>query len=224
LEQVITRYKPIRISVILFIALLFIVCATPTLAYVGLGGFISEKLANMQGIASSSLVVSRTGNGLTVTGLAPVITTGEATGIDFFFETSATLHGTINNMNSFPTSTAYFDWGYSPACGTSSSAVIMTTAGVYQATITGFDPTVTVYYRGAVNADGTNYGEVRSFESLSGKAIATKLLWYSIPIVIAAGIIIALLTCGMSPIVTITIVAVGLVCYLVAQAILNLLF
>jgi len=192
----------------------------PALAVAGIGGLISEKV---MGGSTSSLLTLASNDGSQIVGMAPTVTTGGATDISYEAVSTATLHGVVNNMNNFPISIAYFEWGYDLALGHRTSTTTMTSTGNYQRVLTGYDVRQErVFYRAAIESDGTNYGNVSSFVPTGGKTSAVLLLWRVLPIVMALAIVLAVLT-GLS-IKALIMTISGLIGFVVIMHLIELLF
>jgi len=177
------------------IALFVLTSLIVVTAQISLGGLISEKLLGRTGTADSSLILGRSGTDETlhIMGLAPVVSTVPATNL--VGEASATLRGTVSSMNGMPTATGYFQWGYSAGGLTNTTPTFtVDTTGNYSSTIGGFDNTQRIYYRFVTDADGTAYGAVTSFLVPSG--VGGNLLKSILKIIVAAGIVIAVLKIG----------------------------
>lgn len=94
----------------------------------------------------------------------PTLSTLAATGVYMNGGTHATLRGNLTSIGGAPTANVWFEWGYTTAYGNYAGNVTANATGTYTATITGYDPSNTVYYRFVgENVDGTTYGSVVSF-------------------------------------------------------------
>jgi len=188
-------------------------------AWVGLGDLVSEQRVDRVGVTNSYLIVSTDGEGPTVVGMGAIVTTGIATNPIF---PNATLHGTVDDLNGAPKATVYFDWGYTPVCGTSTSSVIMTTIGAYSITFTGWAAGNTIYYRAAADTDGTYYGTVQSFES-SGKAVGIVIMRGLLSVTMLACILIAIVKAGNVGVACVAFF-MGIVCYIIAWRVIDVVF
>lgn len=165
----------------------------------GLGGYISEKLISSQGTTNSALLIESAGTShsdLDVT-MGPVISVLPA--INVIFDgagTHATVRGTLSNLNGFPTSNVWFEWGYTPAYGSTTPVQIANATGTYSATIDHYIDSNIVYYRFVGQTDGTNYSSGSSFQ-LSGSGgspmTASLPLMQIITLVFSAGILLFML-------------------------------
>jgi hypothetical protein len=165
------RVKKLSLVVLVFIFLLVMIHPI-VLAYGGLGGLVSEKL--LQGTPGNNSLTLGSGDASTLyLGMSGIVTTGEATDIDAKNKT-VILHGEVTDMNGLPLVYAYFDWGYTSACGTSTIRTSLTSAGIYQITLSGYNSSKTIYYRSAIESDGMSYGSLSSFTS--GKSVGMILL------------------------------------------------
>lgn len=197
-------------------ACLIAIWLTSTVMAAGLGGYISEKLIDRQGVLNSSLTIARQGvsNSNLDIGLAPVPTATGASGVFMDGGTHATLNGSITTMNGFPTSSGYFEWGYDATFGNTTPVQTITAVGNYSANIAHYDPARTVFYRFVVWADGTNYSSVLTFNVISSGSPAStsySMINSLIPFMWVVFIILSLLALwalGLSPVI-ILIVAVA---------------
>jgi len=133
------------------------------LAFSGQGGYISEK--TLGSAVSALLHLGSSTSGPTVLGAAPRVTAlSPVTSAK-----SATLRGSIEDMNGFPSTDIYFRWGYSPSGMTNNTPTQSATSiGTYTVDITINGPLEgTVYYQFAAGADGTNYSNTQSFKIVS---------------------------------------------------------
>ncbi len=164
-------------------------------AVVNLGQQVSEKLLVLNSIAGTNTLIKRADN-LTVVGMAPTVTTNpvSGTGVPGGIAT-ATLNGTVNSMLGLPASTLYFQWGNTPAMSNTTAPQAITATGNYNATISGFNDTDRIYYRVAVDGDGTHYGSTSSFVIAAGGG--GYLLKNILLVVIASIILITVLVIGL---------------------------
>jgi len=94
----------------------------------------------------------------------PTLSTLAATGVYMDGGTHAALNGNLSSLGGAPTADIWFEWGYTTAYGNYAGNVTANATGAYAATITGYDPDQTVYYRFmGKNVDGTTYGSAVSF-------------------------------------------------------------
>jgi len=69
---------------------------------------------------------------------------------------TATLTGNVTNMGVATSTNAYFQWGYDGVTyPNNSSSLVKLIAGQYSATINGYNPALTIYYRSAVSNGST---------------------------------------------------------------------
>jgi len=159
----------------------------------GVGGYISEKLIDRSGVSSSSLVIGM-GNPQIDIGMGPSVSTLPAQttkGIN-----KATLRGSVDSLNSFPSATVWFEWGYSTSYGNTTATQTATNTGEYSTEITGLSDRP-VHYRFVASLDGTNYGSDSLFQSTK---TATQTLIWLIPTVFAIFGIVVLFALRGSPI------------------------
>ncbi len=186
--------KYVDISKIYFLILLtllvFWMCfGNNVLAYVGLGGYRSEKLVGRSGVSDSSLVISR-GTEMTVIATGVAMETLEATNVSFTTGTLATLRGQITNLNGWPNVTVYFEWGYSSSLGNTTPSVTMIATGEYNYNLTGYDAEKTVYYRMVVEADVYQYGDIKTFVLYVPDTTADNFIRVMFPVALAATFLI----------------------------------
>lgn len=207
----------IAVSVILVSSIL-------TVAEVGLGGLISEKMLGRAGVTNSSLILGRTGTNteLSIMGFAPVVSLSVSdTNLAAGGVTTATLHANVTTMNGMPTATGYFQWGYSAGALTNTTPVVtITTTGDQSATITGFDGSEKIFYQFVTDADGRAYGAVATFIIPSGTG--GYLLKNLLRVVLAGVILIGVIKLGGGNFVKMLIVAViGLLAFAIVDSIIN---
>lgn len=133
----------------------------------GWGGYISEKVIGRSGIGDSNLLIGRSGvsnSGLDVA-MSGILTSPSIsnTFIDGMGVAHATLRAIVTNLNGFPQATVYFEWGYDTGYGHTSASQVVVATGEYTSIIQGYDPSQTIYYRGVIETDGTNYSNGNSF-------------------------------------------------------------
>lgn len=194
--------KPLIWLLVLSLVCMAVLPATMTLADV-IGGYMSEKLMGRTGVADSSLVIERTGvvSPALDMGLGPVVTTQAATNVNMDGGTSATLHGTLTDLNGFPTAIVYFEWGYDLAYGHVVGVQTLAAPGAFTTTINGFAGGEVIHFRSAGDADGTNYGSDQSFSASSPGFTVVNLL----PLVFALfGIILIFMFKGSTVLMMIT--------------------
>ena len=93
----------------------------------------------------------------------PTVTTGVATDVVMNGGTHATLNANTSSMGVASSFYAYYQWGYSTAYGYSTPVQTITGVGNIPATISGYNPTNTVYYRIVYSVGGlTIYGADQS--------------------------------------------------------------
>ncbi len=160
-------------------------------------------------------------------------TTAAATGVAYGVTTTATLNGAAVNLGGTGATTARFEWGYTSACSSGSTAnQALTAPATITGTITGFVPG-TIYYRTAITSGGsTAYGSVVSFSTTTGSGssrgntAAYLLLYGALPLAIAVGVCVGafMLFRGGGFVVAMINVALGLVAYVVILALVRALF
>jgi len=179
--------------------------ATLTLAD-AIGGYMSETLMGRAGVADSSLLIERAGvlSPALDVGMGPIVTTQAASGIG---STSATLHGTLTDLNGFPQSEVYFEWGYDLTYGNVAGGQTLAAPGVYSTAIAGLSSGATVHFRSVGDLDGTNYGSDESFvtpaaPSMSG---ADTTVFQFLPLVFAVfGIVLLFVFRGNATLMLVT--------------------
>ena len=127
-----------------------------------------------------------------------------------------------------PVADVYFDWGYTVGCGTETVMAAVTGIGTYQVNLTGYDNSnPTVYYRGAIDADGTNYGSVSSFASVASTAASGRDAGITflgiLPIIIAGVIIIASVATFKTMTALLISTIIGVIAFYVVQAMIGTL-
>ena len=198
LQYPLTKWS-MRILTAFIAVLLLIVTLTITNSYssISLGTLISEKLLGRDGVGDSSLLLSSaTNTELSILGFAPIVSTQTATnkGVGGGI-TTATLQGTVTNMNGMPSATGYFEWGYAAGALTNTTTTFAVTGiGDYSLAITGFIESSKVYYRFVTDTDGTAYGDVSEFALASGAG--TSILLTLLRIIVAAGILVTIIMLG----------------------------
>jgi hypothetical protein len=171
------------------------------------GGLSSEKMVSRSGVTNSNLSISA-GTESTVIGLSGIVTTGIIDNI-YIDVPKLDITGTVTDMNGFPTARAYFDWGYTSACGNESSSDTVSGVGDYTITLTDFNRTQTIYYRAAIDTDGTNYGEVLSYVP-TGNSAGVNLIRTLMPLLVVIFVIIGLLTFSFKDSIVMNIVLMGI--------------
>lgn len=192
MKRVLEWRHPIMAGITILILFLYLIFVIPAFGELGLGGFVSEKMI-WTGTDSRLWVGSATESekpaiamGVPATILTPTDTYMSDT-------TYATLRGQVTSMAGFPTATVWFEWTYNPASYPNTTPQqTITAVGTYSATITGYDPSKTVYYRMATNADGTYYTSNTFFLVTNAASVSYRLLWNLIPIMLA---VFTLITC-----------------------------
>ncbi len=210
-------------ATIMAIVALFLVGVMATLSSVSLGDLISEKLIGRAGVADSSLIIGRAGTDTTLhmIGFAPRVVSVAATNLGSH---TATLNGTVSNMNGMPTSTAYFIWGYDPSSLPNTTVPFtVTTAGNYSTDLSGFAGSGVIYYQFMCDADGTNIGGVRYFPASGG--MGGYLLKQILRVILALAICVGVLIAGRSGGIAMLVSAiVGLVAFIIINiTLINLL-
>lgn len=158
LTQTQTRYH-LLVTVLLLLALAYVLYSFAfSSAFSGLGGYLSE-LALGDGVNTYKSLSSSTA-GPIVLGSGPVVSTSAPASIG---TDSATLAGSVSNLNGLPYASVWFEWGYAAgALVNSTAAVTIVAPGAQTAAIM---PTFnqTVYYRIVSSTDAASYGNVTSF-------------------------------------------------------------
>ena len=187
-----------------------------------LGGLISEKLVDRNGIANSSLLIERTGVGNPALdiGMAPALSTQDATNAHMNGGTYATLNGNVSDLNGFPGATVWFEWGYDTNYGNTVGTQSVAATGDYSTTLNNYDPAQIVHFRFASEADGTTYGDDKSFQS-SGSASNAYNLATILPIIFLTIVILALVGSVMTgefTIAALLAIAIGIIVGIVGLA------
>lgn len=214
-----TRRTVIGTSIAIVAIILTTILAT--VADVGLGGLISEKMLGRTGEADSSLLLGRTGTNttLSIMGFAPVTSTQVAIGSGDAVPT-ALLQGIVSNMNGMPVATGYFQWGLAAgALVNTTPNIAITTTGSYSATITGFPKSDRVYYRFVTDADGTAYGAVADFVIPSGTG--NYLLKNLLRVILAAVICITVLKMSRNMMSMLLLSLIGIIAFAIISTIID---
>ena len=185
----------------------------------GIGGFVSEFLMS-RGAADSQLLIGRDGvdGGMRDIGQSAIVDTLPATGIT---PTGGTLQGNVTDLNGFPRTTVYFEWGLTLLYGNTTAPQVVNVLGVYEATINGIPSGTLVHFRAAADADGTLYGIDQTFEVAP---VGAAWLWNLLSIVLAAVICVtALAYIGKNPIGMLVSLIIGIIAFYMVQAILAIL-
>lgn len=194
-------------------------------AYAGLGGYISEK--SLGSGTSASFQLGATGESETVLGTIPIASTGGVTDTSFPADgvTTATLHGTISDLNGMPSATYYFKWGYqADNLFATTPTSTTTTTGDKTITITDFSPAQTVYYQFYAGTDGTTFGTIGHFIIHDGRAPALFLLWNLLTLAIAVIIFIVVLKMSNNPIAALIGAIIGIIAIVIVHGVLESMF
>lgn len=200
----------------------FFLSAIPVLSSISLGALISEKLLGRVGVVDSSLLIGRAGvsTELSVLGFAPVISSQP---VGATVQQTATLRGTVANMNGMPSAIGYFQWGYSASNLNHTTATFPITAtGNYSSTITGFTQSEAIYYRFVTDADGTAYGNVVRFVASAGTGgfILRTILRVLMALVICIGVMMWGSRGGIALLIS---AIIGLIAFVMVDAFLKLI-
>lgn len=130
----------------------------------------------------------------------PTVTTTPATDVNMgFMSTSATLNGTLDGLGGAPAVDIWFEWGYDTSYGNTTAVQSVAAIGDQEADITGYDPAQTVHFRiVGENVDGTTYGADQSFLVDGGGAVAYRLLWNILTVLIAIGVLLVGIRIGVT--------------------------
>jgi hypothetical protein len=166
-------------------------------AYVGLGGYSSEKV--IQDGSGGSLVLSQDGSGPVVVGQGLRVLTLPGSSYMDSSGTHATFVGRIVSMNGFSSGVTWFEWGYTPSYGNTLASIPVSGTGDYSINIDGFDPDKEIYYRFNSNTDGTVYGNNQVIGEVVGVGVPTvyrlaevlPYIWIGIVILMIWGMIAA---------------------------------
>lgn len=95
----------------------------------------------------------------------PTVTT---TGASTIGSNGATINGELNSLGGDNSCTVWFQYGTTTAYGQTTNTITKTTTGDYSDNIGGLQSSTTYHYRAVANNDaGTNYGDDRTFTTLS---------------------------------------------------------
>lgn len=101
---------------------------------------------------------------LSVTIVAPEVTTNAATGIS---TTTATLNGNLTNIGSTSPVSVSFQWGTSTIYGNETSVKSLTSVGSFSASLSGLSPGTTYHFRAKAMGAIVSYGADRTFTTSS---------------------------------------------------------
>lgn len=125
----------------------------------------------------------------------PTVATLVPTNVIMDTQSYATLRGNIAAVGVATSQNVYFQWGYTPALGTTTAVVVQAGTGIFTLTINNFDPSKTVYYRPVVGVGATVVnGSVASFKLTpgSGTGAAAYLFIYPVAIFVWLGVCVVL--------------------------------
>ncbi len=192
------KWIPRSISLILLAIIAYMTLTSSSVfGYVGLGGYLSEKLMGTAGNASS-LYLGSGAAGPVVLGSGPRLSTSPVI-LSEHGATSTTLHGSLITLNGMPSADIWFAWGYSAAIMSNATPVVtVTTTGDVAVVLTGYNTGPTVYYEFRATTDSSTYtgGGILSFSG--GRGAPFWLLSNLLTLVIAAGILIVAFKVGIS--------------------------
>lgn len=181
--------------------------------FAGVGGFISEKLLGNGADEALYLGDGTNENGLL--GSAPIVFTGD-------FDATSTLYGNLVDLNGMPQATLWFEWGYTPAANSASTATTTLNApGEWSVTIFPKAGQI-VYYQLHGSTDGESVGSVQSF--LAGGAGPSYLLMRIIPIVVACALLVFAIRMGANPMYAFVGTFIGLIAFYIVWIIMENLF
>ena len=159
-------------------------------AYAGLGGYISEKMLGSG--TSASLYLGSGTSGPVVLGRGPAVTTNPVSGAAISGgTTTATLNGNLDSLAGFPLAQVQFEWGYDPATLTNTTTLTnVAVTGAYSAVITGYNPSVEVYYRAVGYTDGVVRGSVTHFHATGGEGAGFWVMRHLLSLAIGIGVFV----------------------------------
>ncbi len=181
------------------VALIFMSLGARAIYASGLGGYISETLIERSGISGSSLLIGRSGVATSEIDVAmgAIVSTGAATNVYMDGTgTHATLSGILSDLKGFPRAMVYFQWGYDGAYTNETTGQTVTSTGGFSEEITGFDPSRQVYYRGAVDTDGTRFSSGSSFIASGAVVGGFNLINATVVIAYTALVLLVILAIG----------------------------
>ena len=105
-------------------------------------------------------------------GTLPTVTTNAATDV---VDESATLNGTLDDLDTASSVDVSFEWGATTAYGNETTPQTMTSTGTFSVALSGLTPGATYHFRVKAVGDGTSYGSDLSFVT-TGEAPSSATL------------------------------------------------
>ncbi len=200
--------------VILFLAYPYVIVFASEL-----GGLVSEKLIDRNGVTNSRLVIGRSGvnNSTLDVAMGAVVATLGATNIT---KVTTVLNGRLSDMNGMPQAVVYFEWGSDVTYGNTSTSQTLIGIGDFSATIGGYGSQKIIYFRAASDTDGTLYGAGQTFQ-VSDRVSAYAILSNILLILIAVIICIAVIKLAGSPVAFLIMTVIGIMAFLLVKAVLG---
>jgi len=181
----------------------------------GLGGHVSEQ--SLGDGTDATPFLGDSADGPILLGTVPFISTLSVTNATIAGVATATLRGTIGNLNGMPRGSYWFTWGYSSGSLTNTTVeTVITTTGTKTTGISGFDTKKEVFYQFWASTDGTTSGSILSFDPVD---TGFNLLSLLLPILIAVTIFVFVLGATGQPIAALVGSIIGLLCFAVVKAI-----
>lgn len=125
----------------------------------------------------------------------PTLSTLTATNVGMDTKSRATLRGNTTSVGVASSQNIGFQWGYTPALGTSTITAVQTGMGSFTAVLDSFDPSKTVYYRAVAVVGGVVAGgSISSFKvtPTSGTGATAYLFLYPVVVFIWLAVCVAL--------------------------------
>jgi len=200
---------------------LFVLNPTIASPFVGLGGYIGEK---MLGDGTNQALYLGDGTHTDqILGSAPAVSTSTATNIG---AGTATFNGLVSNLNSMPRADVWFEYGYSPLFIVHTTpTVTVNTTGAVSANVVGLTIGLRAYYRIVSSTDGTSRGSLVNFMSGGAQGQSYNLLRSVLLFIIAALIAVFIMskTSG-NWVLTIAGTVIGILAFKIVESIINTLF
>ena len=183
----------------------------------GLGGHVSEQ--SLGDGTDATPFLGDSADGPILLGTVPFISTLSVTDATISGVATATLRGTIGNLNGMPRGSYWFTWGYDPtALSNTTAETVITTTGTKTTGISGFNAKQEVFYRFWASTDGTTSGSVLSFGPVD---TGFNMLNILLPILIAVTIFVFVLGATGQPVLALVGSIIGLLCFAIVRAMLD---
>jgi hypothetical protein len=189
-------------------------------AFVGIGGYISEKLIGDN--TNEALYLGDGTNESVALGTAPIVSTSSATSSSAGGIVSATLYGNLVSLNGMPSADTWFEWGYSVPLANTTAVNTVTVTGGQTATINP-DAGKTVYYQFCSSTDGISKGSIGSFLAGGAHGVSYWMLNVLLPIILAVAILIFVLIMTGNPLYAFAGAVIGLMAFYIIQAMVQML-